>query len=373
MREKDRFRGCLIGGAAGDALGFTVEFLSEEQIFSKYGKDGITEYKLVGDVAQISDDTQMTLFTANGLLYGTTRGMTSGTMGDYTDFIRRMYRCWYKMQLGKYSAEDDKRYSWLTNVPELYSDRAPGTTCMEAIGAGANGTIENPINKSKGCGGIMRVSPIGLYFSDKKISYDAVDMIGAKVSALTHGHELGYIPSATLVHIIRRIIEYPSVELQDEIVEAIAATKRMFSEATYISYFTELMYKAVDLAYSTTPDLEAIHMLGEGWVAEETLAIAVFCALRYEKNFDKALKVAVNHNGDSDSTGAVTGSILGAKIGYDAIPQKYKTDLELHDIILEIADDLCDDCQIGQYYVDGDESWISKYVKGDYKPVPVKA
>lgn len=74
MKNIDKYRGCLIGGAAGDALGYAVEFLDDAAIFSKYGENGITEYSLVNGVAEISDDTQMTLFTANALLLGTTRG-----------------------------------------------------------------------------------------------------------------------------------------------------------------------------------------------------------------------------------------------------------------------------------------------------------
>jgi ADP-ribosylglycohydrolase len=68
MRNIDKFRGCLAGGAVGDALGYAVEFMSESEIFGAYGPRGITEYELQGGVAQISDDTQMTLFTLNGLL-----------------------------------------------------------------------------------------------------------------------------------------------------------------------------------------------------------------------------------------------------------------------------------------------------------------
>ncbi|MGN1223887.1 MAG: ADP-ribosylglycohydrolase family protein, partial [Ruminococcus sp.] len=69
-------------------------------------------------------------------------------------------------------------------------------------------------------------------------------------------------------------------------------------------------------------------------------AIAVYCALKYENDFDKALRTAMNHNGDSDSTGAVCGNILGAYLGYNAIPQKYKENLEIHDVIIKMADDL---------------------------------
>ena len=98
----------------------------------------------------------------------------------------------------------------------------------------------------------------------------------------------------------------------------------------------------LDLADSDTPDIEAIHALGEGWVADETLAIAVFCALRYENDFEKALIAAVNHNGDSDSTGAVYGNILGACLGMDAIPDKFKTNLELRDLCIVLGEKLAD-------------------------------
>lgn len=71
-REKDRIRGCLFGGASGDALGYPVEFLSDDDIRVQYGDKGITRYSLdpKSHKALISDGTQMTLFTANGLLFG---------------------------------------------------------------------------------------------------------------------------------------------------------------------------------------------------------------------------------------------------------------------------------------------------------------
>ena len=365
MRDINKFRGCLIGGAAGDALGYTVEFLQEGYIFSRFGKDGITEYKLRNGVAEISDDTQMTLFTANGLLYATTRGLTRGIMGSYESYIQTMYKCWYRTQTEAYPLKDDHLCSWLLNVPELFSRRAPGNTCLAAIKHGAEGTAAKPINNSKGCGGVMRVAPIGLYFCDRKRSYDETDMLGAEAAALTHGHDLGYIPAAAFVHIIRAISER-KLTLKEAVTESITAMEKLFPNAEHISEFTAIMNKAVELAETDTDDLTAIHQLGDGWVAEETLAIAVYCALKYQNDFDKALRVSVNHNGDSDSTGAVTGNILGAYLGYNAIPQKYKDRLELRDIILEIADDLCNDCKISEFSEYRDDIWVSKYIYGDH-------
>lgn len=343
MRNIDKFRGCLIGGAAGDALGYEVEFKREYEIFSEYGKNGITKYDLLDtDIAEISDDTQMTLFTAEGLLHAEIECDSA----DYINSIREMYKCWYRTQCEQYPLCDDNLQSRLLNVPELFSRRAPGMTCLSAIEHGANGTVDNPVNDSKGCGGVMRVAPIGLYFCGRQVSYEQSDMIGAEAAALTHGHDLGYIPAAALVHIVRTVSE-SEIPLKDAISDSINAMEKLFPEAEHIADFTAIMQKAVQLTESGTDDLTAIHQLGEGWVAEETLAIAVYCALKYEKDFDKAIRTSVNHNGDSDSTGAVCGNILGAYLGYDAIPQKYKERLELHDIIIEIADSLCDDKAAG--------------------------
>ncbi len=108
-------------------------------------------------------------------------------------------------------------------------------------------------------------------------------------------------------------------------------------------------------------DLEAIHRLGEGWTGEEALAIAVYCALKYEGDFDRALLVAVNHKGDRDSTGAVAGNILGARLGLSGIPEKYVRDLELKDVILEIADDLY------RGRAPEDPVWRRKYTEMDYR------
>lgn len=360
MRNVDRFRGCLIGGAAGDALGYAVEFMQDTEIFRRYGADGITEYDLTGGVAQISDDTQMTLFTATGLLLGTTRGMIRGIMGAYSGYIGSSYLDWLKTQEERYPLPDEYHYSWLVDVPELFCRRAPGGTCLSALRTGGNGTIERPINNSKGCGGVMRVAPIGLYFNDRRMDIEKVDRIGAEAAAITHGHELGYIPAAALVHIVHRLSQ-DDIAVEDAIQDSIETAKAMWPKATSLEKFSSLMDKALQLAHGSSKDIDAIRQLGEGWVAEETLAIAAYCAAKYPDDFDRALIASVNHSGDSDSTGAVTGNILGAKLGLAGIPQKYTNNLELVDIIQEIADDLWHDCKIDEYTYDSDPAWAMKY------------
>ena len=370
-RLLDKYRGCLIGGAVGDALGYAVEFFSEDSIHQRYGDVGIIEYELTNGVAQISDDTQMTLFTANGLLLGTTRGRTRGIMGKYQDYIALCYGEWYRMQWGEYPLDEEYPYTWLVNIPELYENREPGHTCLSALASfhrGAKGTIEEPINDSKGCGGVMRVAPIGIYFGGKNISIEDVDLIGAEAAAITHGHCLGYIPAAGLVHIIHLVSHDKDITLYDAVVDMIDKMQDLFANARYINYFTDLMNQAVELSKSDVADIDAIHMLGEGWVAEETLAIAIYCALKYSNDFEKAMIAAVNHKGDSDSTGAVAGNILGAYLGMSAIPEKYLTNLELKNVILELADDLYNDCKISEYSSYRDEVWEKKYIDKTYTP-----
>lgn len=307
MKDLDKYRGCLIGGAAGDALGYAVEFLDEATIFKRYGEKGITEYDLINGVAEISDDTQMTLFTANGLLLGTTRGMTRGIMGLYPSYIALCYKDWFRTQYEKYPLNEEYPYSWLINIPELFKCRAPGNTCLTAIENGANGTIDEPINQSKGCGGIMRVAPIGLYFEPVRRSLDEIDMIGAEAAAITHGHELGYIPAAGLVHIIQLLSHNEDISLMDAVIDMKEALQRQFPNRKHLEKQIYLINKAIELSKEDIDDLDAIRQLGQGWVAEETLAIAVYCSLKYSDDFDRALIASVNHSGDSDSTGAVTG------------------------------------------------------------------
>ena len=365
MNALDKFRGCLVGGAAGDALGYPVEFLEDAEIFSRYGENGITSYDCRNGIAEISDDTQMTLFTATGLLLGKTREKFCGIKGAYPMYIYCSYKDWYRTQTESYPLFGECHFSWLVNQPEMFSRRAPGNTCLAVMGNDVPGTIENPINSSKGCGGIIRVAPVGLYFAGDSV--EKADRIGAEVAALTHGHSLGYISAAGLVHIIQRLSHNASMTIPEAVNDMKRSIARQFASDRYLGEFLNMIEKAIALSEERDiDDLDAIRSIGQGWVAEETLAIAIYCSLKYSNDFDKALIAAVNHSGDSDSTGAVTGNIVGAYLGLKGIPQKYLERLELRDLILEIADDLFCDCQITENGSYRDEIWEKKYFYNSY-------
>ncbi len=362
MRNRDRFRGCLIGGAAGDALGYTVEFKQEGRIFELYGPRGITEYQLKNRIAEISDDTQMTLFTAAGLLRGAAR-----PGGPKPEDFRASYIDWLKTQEQDGPAREGARYSWLANVPGLYSLRAPGNACLAALGSRKLGTVEDPVNDSKGCGGVMRVAPAGLYFNDRNPDVKYVARIAADAAAVTHGHPLGWMPAAMLGQMVHEISQ-DGIGVAEAAQHAMDTAAEMWPESRHRAYLVRLIGRALELAEDRPDDLEAIHRLGQGWVAEEALAVAVYCAVRYEGDFDRAMIAAVNHKGDSDSTGAVAGNILGAKLGLSGIPEKYTKNLELRDLIIEVADDLYLGCPADENGRFEDPVWNRKYADATYMP-----
>ena len=132
---KDRISGSLMAGAAGDALGYTVEFMSRKSILAQYGSKGITKFDLSSDgKALVSDDTQMTLFTACGMLMGVTRGYMRGIGGQPEKYVDGAYLDWYYTQTGKKKKmlTDGFHYTWLRDLPELAHLRAPGNTCLSA-------------------------------------------------------------------------------------------------------------------------------------------------------------------------------------------------------------------------------------------------
>jgi len=218
----------------------------------------------------------------------------------------------------------------------------------------------------------MRVAPLAMAYDvyEGKIELlKQVDEQGAEIAAITHGHPLGYLPAAVLVHIFQRIIfSRNNQTLEEIIVEAKTVVGEIYKDFgqddTYLNELNRLIDLAIELSKNNESDLDNIHRLGEGWVAEETLAIALYCSLKYPNDFSKAIIAAVNHKGDSDSTGAVTGNIVGAIVGYDAIDDKCKENLELMDVILEMSEDICfqdpNHCSsVEQTIVD--ETWEAKY------------
>ena len=331
-----KFRGCLLGGAIGDALGYPVEFWDDDIIRDHFGDVGIATLSQAAahdgtPLALISDDTQMTLFTVDGLI----DGLNSKGKPD-RDAMHDAYMEWLATQTGEQPSAPRMP---MFQVEALHHRRAPGNTCLSALMSGQIATMERPVNHSKGCGGVMRVAPVGLL----PLSGHDVAMAGAEAAALTHGHPMGFLSAALLALIVHEATYSDCESLAACVANANLQMRRLFSHSGELCDGVD---RAMALAAQEDIDeLEALYSLGRGWVGDEALYIAVFCALRYADDFAGAIRTAVNHEGDSDSTGAIAGNILGAWLGQKALERALDTTcLELRDVILEQADRLLEAC-----------------------------
>jgi ADP-ribosyl-[dinitrogen reductase] hydrolase len=340
-RVRSRFCGCLLGGAVGDALGAPVEFLDLDEIIRAFGEGGIRDYApAYGKLGAITDDTQMTLFTAEALL---SAHVASAQHGQEPDFFRAgaaAYARWLMTQENsRLISAGNTRSSWLLQQKKLFTRRAPGTTCLSALQT-SRGKVTRAMNDSKGCGGVMRIAPVGMYFACSLSSERNRDRLlsnifatGCDLASITHGHPSGCLSAGALAVIVSLLLV--GKPLADAIQSATEELRKHPSHKETLA----AIEKAEALAKCRPRDRSALRELGKGFVAEEALAIGLYCALG-AKDFEEGIILAVNHSGDSDSTGTITGNLLGAAAGVEAIPERWLAPLELRTTVEAIANDL---------------------------------
>ncbi|MBN1857155.1 MAG: ADP-ribosylglycohydrolase family protein [Dehalococcoidia bacterium] len=307
-----QYEGCLLGLAIGDALGAPVEFLSLEEILDEYGPDGVCGLEPWRDFRAgcFTDDTQMSIATARGCV-DAYLALRHGEPWRPAHAVYRRYLVWLRSQ----------------NI--AYMNRAPGATCLWALRSGRMGTIEAPFNTRKGCGGVMRVAPAGLAFPPGQAF-----QYGAEFAAITHGHPSGYLSAGVLAEMVALLLE--GREMAQCVDASVKALKRWRGHEETLAKVEQARQLATDLVSPR----EAIPSLGAGWVGEEALAIALYCSLYLQHDWETAVLAAVNHSGDSDSTGSITGAILGTLHGREALPSSWVAQLETVSGIRAVAEDL---------------------------------
>ncbi|GGM53157.1 hypothetical protein GCM10012275_25190 [Longimycelium tulufanense] len=355
---EERFVGSILGGAVGDALGYGIEFLTIDQIRRLHGDRGLADFNHREGPAEISDDTQMTLFTLEGLIRAHIRRRQRGT-GDDIRVIQHAYQRWLHTQGrawaaagGSFAEDTDGPDGWLVSHRELFATRAPGNTCISALLAFARSDepagITRRINDSKGCGGVMRAAPVALWSEDPAEVFD----LGATTGALTHSHPSGYLPAGVLAVIVHQLIRGGSLPAAVDTARSLLARWEGHEESL------SALDRAIELTGQGRPTPELIaERLGGGWIGEEALAIGL-CAALATDNVAEALVLAVNHNGDSDSTGAICGNIAGARYGLTAIPVPWLENLELRQLIETVARDGLR--EFGQQPPESDD-WYTRY------------
>lgn len=309
---KAYYRGCLLGGATADARGYGVK---------EGGKD------------LISDNTQMTSFTVDGLIWADTRAIKRGVYA-YIPCLFYSYQKWYYTQTGNLA---DKKYEFIKegeilDWEELFARRGTGQTSITALAGSIDnrfGTIKNRINTSKGCGSVMRVAPIGLYFWKNP---SAAFRIGAESGALTHGHIDAIWAAGYYAAFIAYIIQGRGME--DSVRSALEELKKQENHEGV----SEKIELALELVKKNNSPIKAMEQIGEGYMADEALALAIYLALRYSDDFDGAIAAATTFNGNTDSIPPIVGNAIGAFGGESVIPQKWIYELELVDLIKHGAD-----------------------------------
>lgn len=303
--------GCVLLGAAGDAMGYVVEFKQVEWIHEQFGgpirfaDPEAWLYPQDGHI--VSDDTQMTMFGMEGCA----RAIEADPVNyraTVIDETRVAYLDWFATQGGRFEPGVG---TGLIAYREMHVPRAPGNTCLEALRLGGNGYVQFPINDSKGCGGVMRVAPFAFL---PGLDRDDLWRLSAASAALTHGHVFGWASAGALALILRAVVDGATVP------EAVRLAVTYMRQGHVCPEMAEVLERSLAFEGRGQISPDEIEALGGGWVGEECLLIAVVAALM-DADVATRMDVAANHGGDSDSTCSVAGQIMGAFYGRRALEE----------------------------------------------------
>ena len=352
---ESRIHGCLLGGALGDSLGYAVEFDDISTIRSRYGAAGLQDFSALDGGSHFSDDTQMTLYTVDGLVEAL-EWANEGTAADANACVWLAYLRWLATQgVPVPASAPAPQPRWIDSQAALKHRRAPGNACLSGLATGEMGTIYRPVNPdSKGCGTVMRSAPFGLI---PHIPAEAVYKMSSDAASLTHGHRSARQSAGTFSLLIHSLVSGQS--LLDAAGFALNHARGLADAEPAL---IDRLERAVQLAEGPGPEAVAgrllspenlVRELGEGWVAEEALAVALYAVLATapagdvapvndgaRAHFRDAIALAVNHSGDSDSTGSIAGNILGAFYGEECLPAEWLEALEAPDVIRGMAGQL---------------------------------
>jgi ADP-ribosylglycohydrolase len=180
----------------------------------------------------------------------------------------------------------------------------------------------------------MRVAPLA-FLPDLDLA-QAFDR-GARAAAITHGHPAGYLASGAMVGLLWLVRQGWSIErAAREIATLLRSMPHGDETAAAVDHAL-----ALAAASNAQDHASAIRSLGEGWVAEEALAIGLYAALTGE-DFVDGVAIAANHSGDSDSTASIAGQILGTTLGCAALPLHWIEALDVLEPLLRVAESFVD-------------------------------
>lgn len=291
----------LYGLALGDALGAPTEFANLRQIREKFGPAGIQEPP---EPALYTDDTQMTVAVAEALVAAGTRPLDALMTEMGTQFVR-----------------------WL-HSPD--NNRAPGETCMKGVRRYEGGLPwrEAGLADSKGCGSAMRVALIGYFYQQRE---DVLRQVAEASSLITHGHPAAIAASIGAAYLVKLALDG---------VEPEQYFSRLYAFTDGIAEDFDQVLRRVGHVLGWGDEVAAMRHIGQGWVAEEAVALALYCVLRYPDSYVRAVRRGANSEGDSDSVACIAGGIAAARLGLEAIPAEWIARCENRDYLARLGERL---------------------------------
>ena len=357
------YRGCLLGMAVGDAMGYTVDNRSWKEIQEDYGPNGLLGYDLVNGYADVTSYTQLAAFTCNGLLLGLTRGQMLGKMAPFVRYVEVASREWAESQ--RPWGRPAGNYCWLPRRSEICHRNCMDTRILDTLRRERLGNLEMPVNNYNGPASLTSAIGVGLFFQKDRIDQQEIDRLGAEAVALTHGSPTAFLSGAVLAHMISLLLRYPKGNLKKIILASAAAVRDQFGHQYSQAYDLATMLRHA-VTFAEAPNLRCVDVMEKIHCenAAQVLAGAVYACLVSNEDFDRAMVVAVNHSGRSAAGGAIVGAILGIRLGEEALPEFYIECLEPAEVLRELADDMHSGCpmEAGNRLFDLD--WDYKYLNG---------
>ncbi|WP_328399351.1 ADP-ribosylglycohydrolase family protein [Streptomyces sp. NBC_00390] len=352
-----RVRGALLGGAVGDALGAGVAALTLDGIRAAHGPEGATDFVPVhGRRGAVTAATQLTLFTVDGLIRAQVRRDT-GAWHPPTD-LHRAYLRWAATQSDWGPDERRKDNGWLAREEWLYSRRDPSRASVTGLADENMGTLAAPKNPTaRDAGAAVRSAPFGLLVGWEP---QLVCQLAVECAAQTHGHPTAYLAAGAFAVIVHGLARGETVDASVQRALALLAARPGHQPVT------DGLKEALGAVRQGIPGPTRVAALGEGHNAEDALAIAVYCVLVGE-DIRHGLRLAVNHDGPSQTTGALTGALLGALHGETALPPAWLCELEGRSTLLEIADDFAMEMTQGPALHSPTATapgWLQRYPRG---------
>ncbi|MFC7342176.1 ADP-ribosylglycohydrolase family protein [Saccharopolyspora griseoalba] len=338
---RDRFRGAVLGGAIGEALGAQVAADSWAEIQDRHGPGGLTDYIPAGfPSGRLGSEAQLLLFCVEGTLRANIARRTTG-LDDPIRHLQHAFQRWLHTQhlswpraAGEFLRETPEPDGWLVGQRALFQTRNPGRTMMRTLIAFAKGqrpmgTPAAPASDSADSGALLRAAPAALWSDDPAEVFD----LGTRAAALTHGDPTALLAAGTLGYLVSRLM------LGEDPPEAVAGALEQIAPHRGQQELSRRLGAALRSSADRLDPESLVRELGTGASAAEALAIGTCAVLATDADFDAALPLAANHSGNSAATAAVAGVLSGAARGAEAIPERWITQLELHAEIDELARD----------------------------------